>query len=371
MKCNKVVLDRSEYEIHIGVGLLDHVSHKLKEAGFKNKTVIITNPKVKSLYGENLKASLESAGFKTALFEIPDGEEYKSLRWAGSLYQKLNRFQAERMTPILALGGGVIGDLAGFVAATYMRGVPLIQIPTTLLAQVDSSIGGKVAVNHGQLKNIIGTFYQPKLVLSDISTLRTLPVDELKNGIAEIIKYAIITDEDFLRLLMKNMQLIKSLDLELLEEIIYRCAGFKSRIVEEDEKDIGMRNILNFGHTFGHAFETVSNFQMPHGKAVAVGMVAATLVAQRFILVPESVVDEVKTIVVKAGLQVSIPGLDIKKIMDVMEYDKKKAGGKIRFVLPKGIGEVFITDAVDKTVIKQVLEELYEKTPDMRYSGRE
>jgi 3-dehydroquinate synthase len=371
MKSMKVAFDRNAYEIHIGAGLMGRLSEKLKELGFKDKVVIITNPTVKGLYGWNIEAGLKAAGFNVALFEAPDGEAYKSLKLAGDLYQKLNSFQAERMTPVLALGGGVIGDLAGFVAATYMRGVPLIQVPTTLLAQVDSSIGGKVAVNHGQLKNTIGAFYQPKLVLSDIATLKTLPIDDLGNGLAEIIKYAVITDHELFTILIKGMQRIKSLDLKLIEEVISRCAGIKSKIVEKDENDLGMRNILNFGHTFGHAFETVSNFQMPHGRAVAVGMIAAAMVSQRMNVLPYSVVDAIKKVIVSAGLPINIPILDIHKVMDAMAHDKKKTGGRISFVLPKGIGEVFITDEVDNDLIRQVLKELHEETPDLCHSGGE
>jgi 3-dehydroquinate synthase len=361
MKSIKVDLERNGYEIQIGSGAIGQIAGKLKELGFEDKAVIITNPTVKGLYGDNVKAGLEAAGFDVA--------QYKSLKWAGNLYQKLNRFQAERMTPVLALGGGVIGDLAGFVAATYMRGAPLIQIPTTLLAQVDSSIGGKVAVNHNHLKNTIGAFYQPRLVISDVATLKNLPVNELKNGLAEVIKYAVITDRDLFMTIAKSMQRIKALDLELLEEVISRCAGIKSGIVEKDERDLGLRNILNYGHTFGHAIETVSNFQMQHGRAVAVGMVAAAMVSQRMNVLSYSDVEAIKTIIVRAGLPINIPGLDIRKIIKVMRHDKKKTRGKIRFVLPKSIGEVFITDEVDIILVRQALEELYEETPDLRNIG--
>lgn len=204
MKNVKVDLAQNGYDIQIDARLLDQVGDKLKELGLTDKAVIITNPKVKDLYGNKIKADLETAGLAVAILEVPEGEEYKSLEWAGNLYNQLSDFQAERMTPILALGGGVIGDLAGFVAATYMRGVPLFQLPTTLLAQVDSSIGGKVAVNHGQLKNTIGAFYQPKLVISDLATLKTLPAKEFKNGLAEIIKYAVIIDRELFMILEKT-----------------------------------------------------------------------------------------------------------------------------------------------------------------------
>jgi 3-dehydroquinate synthase len=367
MKKIKINMEQNGYEIQIGPGLLDQVGENLKRIGYQNRTVVITNPNVNKLYGDQIMSDLEKAGLEASLFEVPDGEEYKSLKWAGNLYRKLSSFQAERMTPILALGGGVIGDLAGFVAATYMRGVPLIQLPTTLLAQVDSSIGGKVAVNYGRLKNTIGTFYQPKLVISDIAALKTLPVKELKNGLAEIIKYAIIRDPELFALLEQGMGRIKSRDMDLFEEVISLCAGIKADIIQKDEKDLGLRNVLNYGHTFGHAIETVSDFQISHGKAVALGMVAAALVSQRMKVLPISALDRIKTVIVRAGLPLNIPGLDIDKIMNVMGHDKKKLGGKIRFVLPKSIGEVYVTDAVDNELVKQVLEELYEETPDLRH----
>jgi 3-dehydroquinate synthase len=366
MKSIKVNLEKNGYEIQIGTGLVSGVGDKLKDMGFKDKAVIITNPTVKELYGTTIKNRLEKEGFNITILEVSDGEEYKSLKSAGSIYQKLSRIQAERMTPVLAVGGGVIGDLAGFVAATYMRGVPFFQIPTTLLAQVDSSIGGKVAINHGQMKNTIGAFYQPRLVISDTDTLKTLPPKEFKNGLAEIIKYAIIKDKKLFAILEKNMGRIKSLDMGLIADLIFCCAGIKAELVEKDEKDLGQRNILNFGHTFGHAIETVSEFEIPHGKAVAIGIVAAATVSQRMNILSNSGLDIIKTVIVRAGLPINIPGLNIRKIMNAMKHDKKIMGGKIKFVLPKDIGDVFISDEVDNNTIDQVLEELNEETEDLR-----
>ena len=218
MKKIDVRLGQNSYSINIGSGILSQTGQRLKELGLKDKAVIITNPVVKKLYGTLVRQSLVDAGYKTTILEVPDGEEYKSLESAGKLYQQLAEFGAERSTPILALGGGVIGDLAGFVAATYMRGVPLVQLPTTLLAQCDSSIGGKTAVNHGQLKNEIGAFYQPKITISDIATLKTLPQEELTSGLGEVIKHAVIKDEQFFVYLEKNLDLIKALDDNVLED---------------------------------------------------------------------------------------------------------------------------------------------------------
>ena len=236
MRTVKVKLGSNSYDIYIGSGLLMQTGRWLKER-FAGKLVIITNTIVKRLYGNALKQNLAKEGFNVTILQVPDGEEQKSLEVAARLYNELTDLYAERITPILALGGGVIGDLAGFVAATYMRGVPLIQIPTTLLAQVDSSIGGKVAVNHGQLKNKIGAFYQPRLVISDISTLKTLPTREFISGLAEVIKYGVIRDKELFNYLERNLDQIKSLDEKVLEEIVYRSSQIKAEIVAQDEKD--------------------------------------------------------------------------------------------------------------------------------------
>ncbi len=371
MKTIKVNLDMNKYEIHIGRGLLNQAGHELKKLGFQNKVVIITNSVVNRLYGSVLEASLEPAGFRPVILEVPDGEEYKSLEQAGYLYTRLSEFQAERKTPVLALGGGVIGDLAGFVAATYMRGMPLFHIPTTLLAQVDSSIGGKVAVNHGRLKNNIGAFYQPEMVIADISTLKTLPVKEFKNGLAEIIKYGVIKDVDLFKILESDMSRLKSFDEELLEEIISRCAGIKAAVVEEDEKDTGIRNILNYGHTVGHAIETVSDFKIKHGRAVAVGMVAEGMISHSMGFLPYSAVDKIKSVLTRAGIPINIPGLDVSEVIKTMEHDKKKVDGKIKFVFPKSIGEVLVSSDVNMRLVEQVLKDLYEEAPDLRHNNRE
>jgi 3-dehydroquinate synthase len=370
MQTVKVKLTQQDYDIHIASGLLGQVGKSLVELGFKSKGIIITNPVVKNLYLKKCKESLEEEGFSADFIEVPDGEEYKSLEWAGKLYNELASLKAERMTPILALGGGVIGDLAGFVAATYMRGVPLFQIPTTLLAQVDSSIGGKTAVNHGQLKNNVGTFYQPKRVLADVSVLKTLPVSQVGNGIAEIIKYGVIRDKELFQLIESNLTALTSLDEEFTEEVISRCTAIKAEIVEKDEKDLGLRNILNYGHTTGHAIETVSEFGVSHGQGVAIGMVAAAMISQRMGVLAAAELNKIKSILVKAGLPINIGGLDIAKILQAMKYDKKNAGGKVKFVLLKTIGEVFISDNVNVSMVEQVLKELYEETQDLRHNRR-
>ena len=358
MKKIDVRLGQNSYSVHIGSGILSQTGQRLKELGDSNKAVIITNPVVNRLYGANMKQSLVDAGLKAIVLEVPDGEAYKSLESAGKLYQQLAEFGAERSTPILALGGGIIGDLAGFVAATYMRGVPLVQLPTTLLAQCDSSIGGKTAVNHGQLKNEIGAFHQPKMVIADITTLKTLPQQELTSGLGEVIKYAVIKDAQFFVYLEKNLDLITALDDNVLEDIVAKSAQIKAEVVEIDERDTGLRNILNFGHTVGHAVESVSNFRVAHGQAVAIGMVVAAKISAELGILDLKNVTRLKNLLEKAGLMTKLPPVEVKQIMQAMQYDKKVSKDKIRFVLPRTIGQVFITNDVSPAILEKVLGEM-------------
>ena len=357
MKKVRVRLGSNSYEIQIGSGLLAQTGQQLKGIGFGDKLVIVTNPTVKGLYGDSLKQRLISEGFKVNILEVPEGEEQKSLETAGRLYDELSHFYAERTTPILALGGGVIGDVAGFVAATYMRGVPLIQIPTTLLAQGDSSIGGKVAVNHGQLKNKIGAFYHPRLTISDISTLKTLSPRELSDGLAEIIKHGVILDGEFLSYLEENLDKIKSLDDQVLERVVSRSAEIKAGVVEKDELDLGLRNILNYGHTIGHAIESVSDFKVQHGEAVAIGMLVEARISNKLGILDKNEVIRLRSLIARAGLPTEIPSLEVEKIIQAMKHDKKILKGKIRFVLPKSIGDVFITGEVSPSLIEEALAE--------------
>jgi len=355
MKKVRVRLGSNSYNIFIGLGLLTQTGARLKEIGFNDKLVIITDPTVKNLYGNTLKQSLTSSGFQVRILEVKEGEEQKSLETAGLLYHELTGCYAERTTPILALGGGVIGDLSGFVAATYLRGVPLVQIPTTLLAQVDSSIGGKVAVNQGNLKNKIGAFYQPRLVISDVTALKTLTIGELSDGLAEVIKYGVIQDEEFFTYLESNLDLIKALDDRALETIVFRSAKIKAEVVEKDERDLGLRNILNYGHTVGHAIESVSDFKVRHGEAIAIGMLAAARISNKLDILDKEAVIRLKNVIARAGLPTELTGLQLKGLVQAMSHDKKILQGKIRFVLPKSMGNVFITDEVGLSLIEQAL----------------
>lgn len=356
MKRISVRLTDKSYDILIGYNLLEQAGKLLKDYGFNGKVVIISNPIVQELYGRALEEKLSADSFQVIILSVADGEEQKSLDVAGRLYAELSDYYTERTTPILALGGGVIGDLAGFVAATYMRGVPLIQIPTTLLAQVDSSIGGKVAINHGKLKNEIGAFYQPRLVISDTSLLKTLPAKEFANGMAEAIKSAFIRNDKFFSFLENNRDKIFLHDNSILEEIVFRSAGIKAQVVEEDELDKDLRNILNFGHTTGHAIETVSDYRVEHGHAVAIGMVTAAKIAEKLGFFNKNGLVRLKSVLEGAGLPTQIPNLDTGKIIEAMKHDKKIVAGKIRFVLPRLIGEVFISDEINLSLVKEALE---------------
>jgi 3-dehydroquinate synthase len=355
MKKVKVDLQKNRYEIRIGSGLLPQVGPWLKEVGLSGKAVIITDTTVKSLYADALSRGLTDAGFDVSVLEIPPGEEQKTLEAAGGLYEKLTGAYAERTTPVIALGGGVVGDLAGFVAATYMRGVPLVQVPTTLLAQVDSSIGGKTAVDHGRLKNMIGAFYHPRLVVADVATLKTLPEVEFANGMAEAVKMAAILSKNLFDYIEKNIEKARALDTAVLEEIVSRNAQIKARVVAKDEKESNLRAILNFGHTVGHAVEAVSAFGLKHGQAVAIGMVAEARISNRVGRMKEDEVIRLKQVIDKAGLPVDIPALDIREVMTVMRHDKKVTGNKIRFVLLNAIGDAYIADDVSPSLVEEVL----------------
>jgi len=357
MKRVKLNLGSNSYHIHIGAGIIAEAGRMIREQGLGDRVMIITNPVVEKLYGDALKHSLIEEGFRVAVLQIPDGEEHKSLRTAGRLYNELSKHRAERTTPILALGGGVIGDLAGFVAATYMRGVPLVQVPTTLLAQVDSSIGGKVAVDHGRLKNMIGSFYQPSMVLSDTDTLKTLGDKLLTDGMAEVIKYGVIRDEGLFRYIEEHIDGIKSLRASALEHIVSRSAEIKAEVVSKDEREQGLRAILNYGHTLGHAIESVSGFGLSHGAAVALGMLAAAMISHRMGKLDKAGLLRLKNLVRRAGLPTVLPDLKIKDIIKAMTHDKKVLRGRARFVLPRSLGRVFISDEVEIATIEKILAE--------------
>lgn len=297
-------------------------------------------------------------GIEPSVAVLPPGEATKSLASASLLYDRLVSIKADRHTVVVAVGGGVIGDLAGFAAATYARGVPLVMVPTTLLAQVDSSVGGKVGVNHPGAKNIIGAFHQPSCVWIDTDNLRTLPDRELRCGLAEVVKYGVILDGAFFDELERSVEPILARDDRILRRIVARSCELKASVVSRDEREeTGLRAVLNFGHTIGHAIESVAGYDGPyhHGEAVAVGMVAEARLAERLGWIGPDATGRVHRLLARLGLPTSAPGLEAGRLLDAMGRDKKNRGGRIRFVLPHSIGQVELTDAAGEAEVKAVL----------------
>ncbi len=334
--------DRS-YPIHIGPGLLDRADLIVPHLSQK-RVAIVTNTTVGPLYLERLTKTLTDAGVEVTPIVLPDGEEYKDWQTLNLIFDGLLKSRAERKTTLIALGGGVIGDMTGFAAACYQRGVPFIQVPTTLLSQVDSSVGGKTGINHPLGKNMVGAFYQPKVVLADTETLKTLPARELSAGLAEVIKYGLIWDAEFLSWLEANMEKLRALNAEAISHAIYRSCEIKAQVVAQDEREGGIRAILNLGHTFGHAIETGMGYgNWLHGEAVAAGMVLAADASRRKGWLSDADVDRARAIIRAAGLPDNAPDLGVDRYMEYMGHDKKVEAGKIRFVLLKKIGEAVIT----------------------------
>jgi 3-dehydroquinate synthase len=350
-----VKLNNSLYNVYIGTDLYSRIPYYLKGNMFTRLAVVMTNPVVQAFYSKSIEKALMDAGFNPEFLVLPDGEAQKSLPSASKVYRILSNLGAERRTPIFALGGGVMGDLAGFVAATYMRGIPLIHLPTTLLAQVDSSIGGKTAVDLGKLKNQIGVFYQPSLVVSDIGSLRSLPRNEMSNGLAEVIKYAMIQDRQFFKYLETNVKKIMAKDETTLEEMIFKCVEIKANIIQQDVNDTGIRNILNFGHTAGHAIESASDFSVSHGQAVALGMIVACKISLSMGRFNKGDLQRLMEILKRYDLFKGMPAISQKKFAAAIRRDKKIVNGKMRFVLPEAIGKVFVSDDIDVSEVNRLV----------------
>jgi 3-dehydroquinate synthase len=351
-----VALGERSYAIHIGRGLVGAAGSLLAPLLATPRTVIVSNPVVAAHWLAPLRASLTAAGIASEAILIPDGEAHKS--WA-TLYDVLTRLleaRAERTTTLVALGGGVVGDVAGFAAATYQRGMPFVQIPTTLLAQVDSSVGGKTGVNHPLGKNMIGAFYQPRAVLIDTACLATLPDRELVAGVAEVIKYGAIRSEPFLGWLEANVDRILARDGEALAYAIAESCRTKARIVAGDERESGERALLNFGHTFGHAIEAgVGYGEWLHGEAVGAGMVMAAGLSARMGLIAATDAARLERLVARSGLPVDPPRLGVERYLELMGRDKKVAAGAVRFVLLRALGEAFVTADVPAGDLTAVL----------------
>ncbi|MBI5055516.1 MAG: 3-dehydroquinate synthase [Nitrospirae bacterium] len=350
-----VDLKERSYDIVIGSKVLRRLGLRVKE--FRpSKVAIVSNKTIFPLYKETVLKSLEECGITPTVILIPDGEEYKDFMWTYHIHGRLLKAKFDRDGLLIAFGGGVIGDITGFVASTYMRGIRCIQVPTTLLSQVDSSVGGKTGVNHPLGKNMIGTFYQPSLVMIDIDTLRSLPKGEFSSGLAEIIKYGVIADKELFDSLEKNREDILTLGDSIIKTIKRSCE-IKAGIVSKDERESGLRAILNFGHTIGHALETATGYKkFLHGEAVAIGMCAAADLAVKMGIFKKREAGRIKGLVELYKLPGAIPdGINASDLISAMELDKKAKAGNIRFILPESIGKVRIVDSVDMELIKGVL----------------
>ena len=355
MQTLNVALGDRAYSIHIGSGLLtqaDLILPYLK----RKQVAIVTNTTVAPLYLQKLAKSLRDAGVGVIEIVLPDGEAHKNSETLNLIYDALLKNRCERSTTLIALGGGVIGDLTGYAAATYLRGVPFIQIPTTLLSQVDSSVGGKTGINHPLGKNMIGAFYQPKLVLADIDTLQTLPKRELSAGVAEVIKYGLIRDGEFFTWLEANIHALLSLNETITAFAIQRSCQNKAEVVAADEHETGERALLNLGHTFGHAIENAMGYGVwLHGEAVAAGTMLAADLSQRMGWLTQAEVIRIHALLSACSLPLRAPNLGVEKYLDLMQSDKKVADGKIRLVLQQGIGKAVITGDYDAAKLKETL----------------
>jgi 3-dehydroquinate synthase len=340
MQTVKVDLGERSYNIFIGEGILSAAGDLLKAAGINGKVAVVTNPTVAQLYLDPMHDALQSCGFEVTPVLIPDGEEYKTLATLSTIFDRLISERFERKSCVVALGGGVVGDVAGFAAATYLRGTPFVQIPTTLLAQVDSSVGGKTGVNHSLGKNLIGAFYQPRAVIIDVNLLSSLPRRELVAGMAEVIKYGIIEDPAFFGQLEEKLDRLLALDRRVLTEVIATSCAIKARVIEKDEREDDHRAVLNFGHTVGHALEAATNYQrFLHGEAVAIGMAKAAAIAYQQGFCDTMTLGRIIKLIKMAGLSTEIPeGVSTQSLIQGMEVDKKSTDGKIKFVICTGIG---------------------------------
>jgi 3-dehydroquinate synthase len=356
-----VPLGNRSYAIKIAPGLIDRFGRECARLNLGTRCAIITDTNVGKRYAKAVFNSLVTAGFSPSLIIVQPGEAAKSLKTVQACYDQLAVHRLERKSFIVALGGGVVGDLAGFVAATYLRGIAFVQVPTTLLAQVDSSVGGKVGFNLKAGKNLVGAFYQPKLVLCDLDTLKTLPDREFRAGLAEVIKYGIIYDAKLFAQLERDMPRLLKRETTTLAAVIARCCKIKAEVVGQDETDGGLRAILNFGHTIGHAIENISGYgRFLHGEAIAIGQVVAAKLSHETLGLPERDVERIENLFRCAGLpvQTGLNSLKRQKLLHAMRLDKKVSGGEIKFVLAEKIGKVVWNQRVPENMIHDALDEI-------------
>lgn len=369
MRTVKVSLGVRSHSIHIGTGLLNQLGSQCALLKVGQRCAVVTDEIVAKKYRRPAIESLHGAGFQPIVITLKAGEKSKSLKNVQACYNQLAAHRIERNSLIIALGGGVVGDLAGFAAATYLRGINFVQVPTTLLAQVDSSVGGKVGVNLSAGKNLVGAFHQPRLVLCDLDTLRTVPKREYRAGLAEVIKYGIIRDARLFTRLEGNLSKLLKKDSVTLASVIARCCAIKAEIVGQDEKESGLRAILNFGHTIGHALEAISRYgKYLHGEAISIGQVAAANISQIKGNLSEKETARIVTLFERAGLPTSVKlsTTQTQRLLDAMKLDKKVNDGKIQFVLAQRIGNVKTEQSVSSALIKKSLI----PPPTLKPSGR-
>lgn len=361
MRTVHVALGNRSYDILIGSGLLGRLGRECRKLALGKRCAVIADSNTGRLFAKAAMTSLTAAGFEPVLITMPAGEQSKNLKVVEQCYSQLAAHRLERKSFIVALGGGVVGDLAGFVAATYLRGMAFVQVPTTLLAQVDSSVGGKTGVNLKAGKNLVGAFHQPKLVLCDQDTLQSLPERELKAGLAEVIKYGIIYDAKFFARLEKDLPKLLQRDGAALTHAVARSCEVKAEVVSQDETETGLRAILNFGHTIGHGLEAISAYgKYLHGEAISIGQVAAAHLSAHLSGLSIAEVERIATLFSRAGLPIAVTltAKQRKALFAAMKLDKKVSGGEIKFVLAKKLGEIIWGQQVPDAVIKEVLDEI-------------
>ncbi|MDO8785495.1 MAG: 3-dehydroquinate synthase [Syntrophales bacterium] len=349
----------SSYEICVGHDIMGEIVLGIAKNPVADRYVVITDSHVSALYGEVFLRELREAGIEAEMIVFPAGEASKNITTAVTIVGRLLDLGADRKSALLALGGGVVGDVTGFIASVFMRSIPYIQVPTSLLAYVDSSIGGKTAVDLPEGKNLLGTFYQPRGVFIDLKFLDTLPTGEFNNGLAEIIKYGIIDDPDFFSLLEDGVEAVNKREIAFLECMVTFSCRTKKKIVEIDEKDQGLRHILNFGHTIGHAVESESEYRISHGSAISAGMVAAARISEKLYDFPASDRARIERLLEAVGLPVHIPEfIGTEGVLARLKWDKKKSGAMINFVLLKQMGKPFVTAEVTESILREVIEGL-------------
>ena len=349
----------NSYEIFVGQDILDRIGLILARSNWAKRYFIITDSNLSKLHGQKVQDTLAEMGLKPTLIDFHAGEASKNIHTCLELIEKLISMGADRTSALIALGGGVVGDIAGFIASTYMRGIPYVQIPTTLLAQVDSSIGGKTAIDLPEGKNLMGNFYQPKAVFIDLSFLNTLPEREFKSGLAEIVKCGIIDDPELFQTLETGAEEITQRNMDFLEGIVVKSCRIKKGIVEMDETEKGMRRYLNFGHTLGHAIEAHSSYTCSHGEAVSIGMVAAAAISKRLKYLSGQDQERINALMLALRLPRLIPqSLDTEGILARLKVDKKKTGERVNFILLKRLGVPFVNGGVPEEIVREVVEEL-------------